>query len=254
MDKIRSVIFNILFYGIWTPIVCICMMPCLLFPRAFTVWVASFYQRGAYILEKYILGLEYEVRGLEHRPPHGTAYLVAAKHQSAYETMKLYALFGDPTIILKRELLSLPVFGWFLRKLDVIAIDRGNREQAMGSLIEGAQRMIGEKRPIVIFPQGTRVRIDETTKEKPYKGGIAKLYAATNLPVIPLAMNSGLYWPRNAFWKRSGKVVFEFLPPIPPGLSPTELMAMLEAQIESASNRLLTEGYKSLTTEDTEER
>jgi 1-acyl-sn-glycerol-3-phosphate acyltransferase len=252
MNKIRSILFNILFYGVWTPIVCICMMPCLIFPRAFTVWVASFYQRGAYILEKYILGLDYEVRGLEHRPPHGVPYLVAAKHFSAYETMKLYALFRDPTIILKRELLSLPIFGWFLRKLDVIAIDRGNREQAMGSLIDGAKRMARENRPIVIFPQGTRVRTDETTKDKPYKGGILKLYAATNLPIIPLAMNSGLYWPRNAFWKRSGKVIFEFLPPIPPGIPTSQVMAMIESQVEEASNRLLAEGRQLITTENTE--
>ena len=246
MMALRSIIFNILFYGVWTPLICIGMMPCLLLPRGFTVWVASFYQDGAYILEKYILNLDYEVRGWENRPAKGTAYLAAAKHYSAYETLKLYALYDDPTIVLKRELLSLPVFGWFLRKLDVIAIDRGNRGDAMTSLIAGAERMQIDKRPIVIFPQGTRVRVDETTAEKPYKGGIIKLYNATNMPVALLATNSGLYWPRNSFWKKSGKVIFEFLPPIPSGLAGPEAMKMIEERIEEASNRLVEEGRKAM--------
>lgn len=241
MTALRSIIFNILFYGIWTPIVCICMLPCLLFPRGFTVWVAAFYQRGAYYLEKYILGLDYEIRGLEHKPHNKMGYLVAAKHQSAYETLKLYSLFGDPTIILKKELLSLPLFGWFLRKLDVIAIDRGNRERAMTSLIEGAKKMQSQGRPIVIFPQGTRVRVEETTAEKPYKGGVVKLYEATNMPIVPLATNSGVYWPRNAFWKKPGKVIFEFLPPIEPGLSASEAMKILEDKLETASRALAAE-------------
>lgn len=246
MNAIRSIIFNILYYGIWTPLVCICMAPCLIFPRGFTVWVASFYQDGAYFLEKHILNLDYEVRGLEHRPPAGVSYIAACKHYSAYETLKLYALFGDPTIVLKRELLSLPLFGWFLKKLDVISIDRSNRGDAMASLTEGAKRMKDNKRPIVIYPQGTRVPVDSTTKEKPYKGGIIKLYTATNIPVVPLATNSGLYWPRNSFWKKSGKVIFEFLPPVPPGLPGPELLRLLEDRIEAASNRLVEEGRKAI--------
>jgi 1-acyl-sn-glycerol-3-phosphate acyltransferase len=247
MDAFRSIIFNILYYGVWTPVICICMAPCLVFPRGFTVWVARFYQDGAYFLEKYILNLTYEVRGLEHRPPMGQPYIAACKHYSAYETLKLYDLFGDPTIVLKKELLSLPLFGWFLKKLDVIAIDRGNREGAMNSLITGAQRMMGEKRPIVIYPQGTRVKVDATPKEMPYKGGITKLYAATMLPVVPLATNSGLYWPRNSFWKKSGKVIFEFLPPIEPGLQGSELLKTLEQKLEDASNKLVAEGRKAMT-------
>ncbi|MFA5592287.1 MAG: lysophospholipid acyltransferase family protein [Micavibrio sp.] len=246
ITALRSILFNILFYGVWTPLVCLCMAPCLLFPRPFTVWVADFYQRGTYLLERFVLGLDYEIRGIENRPPHGQPYIAAAKHYSAYETLKLYRLFKDPTVVLKRELLWIPVFGWFLKKLDVIAIDRGNRESAMASLIAGAQRMRDDNRPIVIFPQGTRVPVDAATRQKPYKGGIVKLYVATSLPIVPVAMNSGLYWPRNAFWKKPGKVVFEFLPPIPPGLAPAEVMAALEERIETASNRLVEEGRQAI--------
>lgn len=246
MTALRSIIFNILFYGVWTPLICIGMAPCLLLPRGFTVWVADFYQDGTYYLEKYILGLTYEVRGLEYRPARGEPYLAACKHYSAYETLKLYPLFGDPTIVLKRELLFLPLFGWFLKKLDVIAIDRGNRETAMSSLISGALIMMEKKRPIVIFPQGTRVKVGASAQEKPYKRGIIKLYAATNLPIVPLATNSGLYWPRNSFWKKPGKVIFEFLPPIAPGMEGTEALKILEERIETASNRLVEEGRRTL--------
>ena len=116
MTFLRSTLFNFLFYCVWSPIICIGMAPCLLLPRGFTVWVATLYQDGPYYLAKYILGIDYELRGAEHRPQNG-AYLVASKHQSAYETLILYQLFGDPTIVLKKELLGIPLFGWFLRNM-----------------------------------------------------------------------------------------------------------------------------------------
>ena len=244
-DKIRSIIYNILFYGVLTPAVCIFMMPALLFPRGATRWVAYTYQALNDALERHVMGLKCEIRGLEYLPADGQ-YIAASKHQSAYETMKLMLLFKDPTIILKRELLFLPIFGWFLSKLEVIAIDRSNREQSMSSLVDGAKRMKENNRPIVIYPQGTRVAVDATTAQKPYKGGILKLYTATNLPIVPVAINSGLYWPRNAFWKKSGTVVIEILPPIPAGLPPTEVMEKLETIIETASIRLAAEGRVAL--------
>lgn len=248
MNKIRSVLFNIMFYGVLTPGVCILLMPSLLMPRRAVLWVATLYQDLTYVLEKYILNLDYEVRGLEYLPQDTGHYLVAAKHHSAYETLKLLRLFKDPTIILKKELLSIPIFGWFLKALGVIAIDRSNREQSVGSLAAGAKQMKENNRPIVIFPQGTRVEVDATTTQKPYKGGIIKLYTATNMPIIPMAINSGVYWPRNSFWKQSGKVVIEFLPPIPAGLPTADVLKMLEEQIEGASNKLITEGRQALLT------
>ncbi len=241
MEKIRSLLFNVLFYGVWTPLVCTAGLPLLLFGRQWALRVARFYTDGVYVLEKYILGLDYEVRGMEHRPPAGTPYLVAAKHMSAYETIKIFRLFLDPTIILKRELLSLPLFGWYLRGLDVLAIDRGRSGQASASLLSGAKKMREQNRAIVIFPQGTRVAPDTTVQEKPYKAGIMKLYGELNLPILPVAMNSGVYWPRNSFWKKPGKVIFEFLPPIPPGVPSEDVMKMIEEQIETHSRALIDE-------------
>ena len=233
---IRSIIFNILFY-IHTTIVCTLFIPAFFVPRGASVWVTHLWVGGVKILEKYILGLTFEVRGAQYLPTNNK-YIVAAKHQSAYETLKLHHLFGDPTIVLKKELLSIPLFGNFLKKLDVIAIDRSNKETSISSIIDGARRMGENGRPIVIFPQGTRVAYN---KSKPYKGGIAKMYQATDLPIIPLALNSGLFWPKNSFIKQPGKVIFEFLPPIESGLPDKKIVKALEDRIEDKTNQLMLE-------------
>jgi 1-acyl-sn-glycerol-3-phosphate acyltransferase len=242
MIAVRSILFNFLFYFVWSPLVTLACAPSLLFHRSYASRVAAMYQYGAYLLAKYIIGLDFELRGAEHRPDNNTAYIVASKHQSAYETLLLYQLFDDPTIILKKELLSLPVFGWFLQKVGVIAIDRGNRAVAMHSLYEGAKRMKEDKRPIIIYPQGTRVKPDVPSSEKPYKNGYLKLYTEVGLPILPVAINTGLYWPRNSFWKYPGKAIIEFLPVIPPGLSSEEVGKRVEEQIEFASQKLAEEG------------
>jgi 1-acyl-sn-glycerol-3-phosphate acyltransferase len=239
MIFIRSILFNIFFYG-FTAIACIFLIPTLLMPRHIVLKAIRLYANIVTLIEKYILGLTYEVRGLEYQPKSGT-YIVAAKHQSAYETLKLFHLFGDPTIILKKELLSIPLFGIFLKKLDVIAIDRKNKESAINALIEGAKRMDKQGRPIIIFPQGTRVSPTTTSKEKPYKGGIVKMYKHADLPIIPMALNSGLFWGRNSFIKKPGKVIFEFLAPIEPGLDDRKVMKALEDRLEEKSIALRNE-------------
>lgn len=236
---IRATLFNIVFWA-WAVLVCVTIIPLVYCSRKTTLRISHIFNNGVYYIEKYVLGLDYEVRGLEYLPKEGP-YLIAAKHQSAYETMKLHRLFGDPSIILKKELLSIPIWGKFLGKLDIIAIDRSNGESAMTSIVDGALRMKEQKRPIVIFPQGTRVATDATTAKKPYKGGIMKMYKATGLPIIPLAVNSGMFWPRNAYLKRPGKVTFEFLPPIEPGLDDKKVMKALEERLEEASIRLMEE-------------
>lgn len=239
MIWLRSLLFNILFFGLST-VMCIAIVPFVFCGKKTALFMAKFFTHQTYWLEKHIIGLDYEVRGLGNLPKEGP-YIVAAKHQSAYETMKLHILFKDPAIILKRELTRIPVWGWFLSKLDMIAINREKREKSMTSIIEGAQRMKDQGRPIIIFPQGTRVRIDMTAQQKPYKGGIIKMYNATGLPIIPLAMNSGMFWGRKTFIKRPGKVIFEFLPAIEPGLPEKKVIKALEERIESTSIRLMNE-------------
>ena len=239
MILIRSILFNILFYPI-TAIICIAFIPTLFLPRKATILVTKIWVNTVAFLEKYVLGLDFEVRGKEFIPKNGS-YLVAAKHQSAYETMKLHHLFGDPTIVLKKELLSIPLFGSFLKKVGVIAIDRSSKEKAINSIIDGAKKMQDQDRAIIIFPQGTRVDVNASIKDKPYKGGIVKMYKNTDMPIIPLALNSGMFWGRNSFIKKPGKVIFEFLPPIEQGLPDKKVMRALEDRIEEKSIALMTE-------------
>jgi 1-acyl-sn-glycerol-3-phosphate acyltransferase len=239
MTLIRQLSFNLCFYG-FTFLFCFLGTPCLLLPRPRYLQILLWYFRTVYKIEKYILGLDYEIRGQEYLPTSGS-YLVAAKHFSAYETMKLHILFNDPAIIMKAELQSIPLWGWHAKKSDMIFIDRGSREVALRSIANGAVRMKNLSRPIIIFPQGTRVNIDDTIETRPYKFGIMRMYEITNLPIIPLAMDSGVYWSKNAFLKKSGTAVFEFLPPIPAGQDPHVAFTTMRDQIETTSQKLVAE-------------
>lgn len=245
MTLFRQLAFNFVFY-IFTAICCLVYVPFALMPRKIYVVVLRRYFLNVHLIEKYVLGLDYEVRGAEYLPPINTPYIAALKHYSEYETMKLYPLFHDPAIILKKELTYIPFWGWLLMSADMIAIQRGAGDKAMKAIADGAVRITKNGRPVTIFPQGTRVSIHDTPKDKPYKrGGILKMYEATGLPIIPVATNSGYFWPKNAFLKKPGKAVFEILPPIPPGLPGPEVMKILEDQIEAASTRLVKEAMET---------
>lgn len=237
---IRSILFNIAFFTM-TPLMALCALPTIWMPRRRAMFIVHTWVKTVYLLERTLLNLRYEVRGWEH-VPHGQPFLLAAKHQSAYETMKLHILFGDPAIVLKRELLSVPLWGLFLAKIDPVAIDRGNRDQAMKSLLASVQHVKEQGRPIVIFPQGTRVQPDATTQQKPYKAGIGRMYEASALPIVPLALNTGIFWGRNSFIKRPGTVIFEFLPVIEAGQKVDVVMKDLQTRLEIASDALTAEG------------
>ena len=236
---ICSSIFNMLHYAL-TALGCIALLPTLLFPRAVFLFVVRGYVRTNSMLEKYILGLTYEVRGQEHLPKDGS-YIVAAKHQSAYETLKLHILFKDPAIVLKKELLKIPLWGWYLAKSDVIAIDRSSPKAAIKSIQDGTKHIAKQGRPIIIFPQGTRVSAEATTKEKPYKIGIVRMQDAANIPIIPMALNTGIFQPRHSWCKKSGRVIFEFLPPIMPSNNASDTLKKIETAVESKSNQLMDE-------------
>lgn len=235
----RSALFNLAFL-IATAILCVLYIPALLLPRVVFTGLVRFWISVVTVLEYLILDLKYEVRGKEFLPKTGS-YIVAAKHQSAYETIKLRTLFRDPAIILKKELLSIPLWGQYLKKSGVIAIDRSTPERAVRSIEEGALKMKEDGRPIIIFVQGTRVWPEETTVDKPYKAGVSRIQSATDLPIIPMALNTGLFWPRKGWLKSPGCVIFEFFEPIPPGKDKKELLKILEDKIETESNRLMNE-------------
>jgi 1-acyl-sn-glycerol-3-phosphate acyltransferase len=233
---LRSSIFNLLFYGA-TAIACILCLPGLLLPKEKAMIIVHAFVGTIHFLEKHILGLKYEVLGKENLPKEGS-FIIAAKHQSPYETFKLNILLHDPAIVLKQELLNIPLWGKFLSKIDPIAIDRSKGSTAMKQIIDGALHVKEQNRPIVIFPQGTRVYPEETPKEKPYKIGVYRMYEATELPIIPLALNTGAFWPRRSWNKKAGTVTFEFLPPIKAGLNSKEFMAKIQTDLENKSNLL----------------
>jgi 1-acyl-sn-glycerol-3-phosphate acyltransferase len=235
----RQIAFNIVFYG-GTALYCMILTPLMLLPRPIFIIGLNSYFKSVHLVEKYILGLDFCVKGQENIPKSGS-FIVAAKHYSAYETMKLHLLLNDPAIIMKKELSYIPLWGWLAMKAKMIFIDRGAREVAIKSIVDGAKRIEQEGRPLAIFPQGTRVDIDDTPDKKPYKSGIIRMYEATQQPIVPLATNSGLFWKKNAFFKFQGLVTFEFLPPIPSGLPSSEALMALQNALEAKSNELVNE-------------
>lgn len=240
MIALRSATFQLLFYG-WTGLVGIVLLPVLALPRWPVVHCCRFWCRGVMWLLEATVGLTYRVEGRENVPP-GTA-VFAVKHQSAWETFVIPILIGDPAIVLKRELLRIPFFGWLLWKHGMIAIDREAGPIALRQLVADAKAKVREGRSIVMYPEGTRT---EPGVRRPFLPGIAALYKRLELPLIPVALNSGVFWSRRAFIKYSGCITLRFLPPVPPGLGRQEFMETLEDRIEVATEGLVESARKSL--------
>ncbi len=239
MNAIRSIVFNI-FYIFGSLFWSLVLLWAFAFPpRKCTAIISAIYGGYIALIERWIMGLKLEIRGLEHLPKSG-GYIIASKHQSAYETLKLPFMkqFDYPVIVLKKELTKLPLWGMYPKRMGLIAIDRGQGMESMRAMIDGCRKAIADHRSIAIFPQGTRVKPGEV---KPYKAGLSKIYKDLQVPIVPMALNSGVYWGRNSFFKKPGTVVFEFLPPIAPGLPPLQAMAQMETALETASDRLVVE-------------
>jgi 1-acyl-sn-glycerol-3-phosphate acyltransferase len=234
----RSVAFHLAFWP-WTAVMVLAVLPVLALPRQWTMAHARVWMRGVHALLRGIVGLDYEVRG--QVPPGPLVF--AVKHQSAWETMTLHLLIADPAIALKRELTQIPLFGWGLRRAGMIRIDRAQGARALRALLEGTRAALARGSQPVIFPEGTRVAPDE---RRPYQPGVAALYTKLNLPVVPVALNSGLFWPRRSWLRRPGRIVVEFLAPIPPGLERRAFMAELEARLEGGTTSLVVEGRARL--------
>ncbi len=235
MLVLRSLLFNLYYFGsfILAPLV---LWVCLPLPRPYMQRGVRLWVKGLRLGLKWIVGLVYQVRGLEN-VPEGAA-IFACKHQSAWETTAFYILADDPAYVLKKELLSIPFWGWVARKAKAIGVDRAGGVGALKRMVKESLAVLDANRQVIIFPEGTRMAPGET---KPYYPGIAALYANTEAPVVPVALNSGLFWGRRRFIKRPGVITLEFLPPMPRGLDRREFMAELQARIETASERLRTE-------------
>ena len=229
----RSILFHVLFYVTTTGFL-VFGSPLLFMPRRWAMAALNVHARMELFLLKHIAGIDYEVRGLENIP--SGACIVAAKHQSAWETFALIPIFRDPTFLMKRELFWIPLHGWFSQKFGMIPVDRDKGPAALRLMLREAKKRAAEGREIIIFPEGTR-RAPGSPPD--YKTGVFLLYDALKVPCLPLALNSGLFWRRREWHLRPGTIVVEILPPIPPGLKRNEFLPRLEEAIETASHRLL---------------
>ncbi|MQX35816.1 lysophospholipid acyltransferase family protein [Roseospira navarrensis] len=230
MTVLRSLLFNIL-YVTWTLLLGILYLPLLAAPpravqRACKIWLAGL--RG---MARVIAGVHYRIEGREHLPAHGPV-IVAAKHQSAFDTFLFHGLLDDPVYILKRELFRIPFVGWYMRAGGMIGIDRAAGAQALRGMLHACETALAEGRQIVIFPEGTRTAPGDS---RPYHPGVAALYARfPDVPVVPVALNSGLLWGRRAFRKDPGTVTLRMLPPVERGLDRRAFLNTLHTRIEEA--------------------
>ena len=237
---LRALLFQVAFY-LWSVVYCLAVLPAYPFlrPPAMRA-VARAWERGILWLLRVTVGLTYEVRGRE-RLPAGPAIL-ASKHQSAWETLAFHELVPEVAIGLKEELTRIPVFGWYLMRAGNIRIDRGAAATAIRSLVRGARAAVAQGLHVLIFPEGTRRAPDDPPD---YKPGVAALYGSLDLPVVPVALNSGVFWRRREFVKHPGTVVVEFLEPIPAGLERKVFMRALEERTEAATARLVAEARRT---------
>jgi 1-acyl-sn-glycerol-3-phosphate acyltransferase len=231
----RSALFNALYYLnliVWM----IAVLPTLAMPRRVFMAVARLWARQSLWMLKVVCGTRFELRGAHNIPPGG--FLVAAKHQSLWETFALLTVFDDPAFVLKRELRWIPFFGWYTWVARSIPVNRGGGSKALADMNRRAGEEARGGRQIIIFPEGTRRAPGAPAA---YKYGIAHMYEQMGLACVPVALNSGVFWPRRKMIRRPGTIVVEVLPAIPPGLSRDAFFARMQEDIEAASDRLLAE-------------
>ncbi|MCO5132545.1 MAG: 1-acyl-sn-glycerol-3-phosphate acyltransferase [Xanthobacteraceae bacterium] len=230
---LRSLIYNVVFY-VWLVLLILIALPTFLLPRGAILAMARFWSRSSIWLLRVICGTKVEYRGVEKIP--AGPMIVASKHQSMWETFALVQFFDQPLYILKRELLWIPFFGWYLRKAGMIGIDRASGGKSLLDMVRRAREAVKAGGQLIIFPEGTRTAVDAPPQ---YKNGVGLIYAGCQAPCIPVALNSGLFWPRRNFMRYPGTLVVEFLDPLPAGLPRDEFNARVAASIEQASRRLI---------------
>jgi len=232
MKSLRTILFNLLFYP-GSILYATVMLPCLITVRS-THWGIH---RWVYLylwVMRVILGLDYRVTLQQKLPTDGAIY--ASKHQSAWETIALWVLVPNALFVMKKELYWLPVIGWWIWRAGNIGIDRSGGASTIKTLVREAKDRMEQGYNLIIFPEGTRTAIGET---KPYQAGVAALAKFLKCPIVPIALNSGLYWPRNAFLKQSGIIDVVMLEKIPAGKKTNELVEHLQQAIETQSHALL---------------
>jgi len=235
MLQLRSLAFLVIFY-LNTAVFLVLGSWLLFAPRRWAMQGLRLHSLASLWWLKLICGTRLVVRGREKLPQ--GACLVACKHQSAWDTFALIPVFRDPAVVMKAELGLIPLYGWFSHKFQHIFVRRDRGPTALRALVNDARDRAAEGREIVIFPEGTR-RPPGAAPD--YKPGFVALYEGLELPCVPLALNSGLFWPRRSFMRYPGTIVIEILDPIPPGLPRAQARTLIQERIESACARLVAE-------------
>lgn len=237
MRLLRSLLFLVWLYGMMA--LCgIAFLVTFLMPRRAAIWATAQYSKSILFGLRLICGIRTELRGLEHMPQGAAIY--AGKHHCMLDVFIPFLITRDPAIILKKELVWTPFLGWYALKCGMIPIDRSGTSRTLKAMLAATAKATSEGRQVVIFPEGTRRPPNAPADYQ--AAGISALNKALGVPIVPVATNAGLCWPARGLGRRSGLIVYEVLPPIPPGLDRRALMARLEADLETASNRLIEEG------------
>lgn len=237
MVVIRSLVFNFAFYLslivqmlVFTPFY-------FLAPRRLAWFVPKFWSRSSLWLQKWLAGTDADITGMENLPE--GPFILAPKHQSFWDAIAFFPYLEDPLYILKRELMWIPFFGWYVAKMRMIPVDRGKRSIALKAVISATNKeMSRNPRQLIIYPEGTRRAAGDVPD---YKYGIVELYSGLNVPVVPVAHMAGLYWPRRKFLRFPGTIKARFLPPIPAGLPKEEFRERLIRETEAACDAILIE-------------
>lgn len=232
MTALRSLMF-FMAAMVWTLGLMVAYLPLFLLPRKALQRAARVWVRGLLGMLAVICGLRHGIKGREHVPAGGAVF--ASKHQSAWDTLIFHFLLDDPVFVLKGELFQVPLLGWYMKKSGAIGIDRSAGFRAIKMMMPEVERAIARGSQVIVFPEGTRTA---PGAHRPYHPGVAGIYIHTDAPLIPVALNSGLFWGRRSFLKYPGEITLEFLPPIPAGLDRKTFIKELESRIETASQRL----------------
>jgi 1-acyl-sn-glycerol-3-phosphate acyltransferase len=237
--RLRSLLFK-LYFAFVSVVMTVGLTPLLLGPRGLIIYAMRQWARLTLFGLAHIAGIGFELRGSQNLPKGGA--LIAAKHLSMFETIAFHILLADPALVMKRELLRIPLYGQYALRTKMIVVDRSAGAKALRKMLSDAKARLSENRQIVIFPEGTRV---SPGAPPDYKPGIAALYAHLGAPCIPVALNSGLFWPKSGPLRRPGKIIIEVLAPIPPGLPRGDFTARLQGTIEPATAKLLADARSS---------
>ncbi|QPC85676.1 1-acyl-sn-glycerol-3-phosphate acyltransferase [Mesorhizobium sp. NBSH29] len=234
---LRSLAYNIVFYLALIAEMLVFTPFYFLASRKNAWWVPKFWARSSLWLQEKIAGTKSEITGTENLPE--GSFILAPKHQSFWDAMAFFPYLPDALYILKRELLWIPFFGWYVMKMRMIPVHRGSRSKALKQVVKATRaEMARNPRQLIIYPEGTRRAPGDTPN---YKYGIVELYTQLGVPVVPVAHVAGLYWPRRKFLRYPGIIKARFLPPIPAGLGRDEFMERLIGETEAACDQLLIE-------------